>query len=76
MQFKAVELVNINYRNITANGITPADAVVEADLAPQIVALTGAVDGTMGINSIVACDFLPSDDNLLYFCTSVNVIAL
>ncbi len=70
-----VKLVSINYKNVTdpQRGITPADAVVTADIAPEIAQLTGAV-GTTAINSIIACDFLPSNDNLLYFAVSVNVI--
>ena len=72
---KRVELVNINYTNTTdpARRITPADAIITADIAPQIVALTGAAD-TTAINDIIACDFLPSNDNLLYFAVSVNVL--
>ncbi|HEX3358040.1 MAG TPA: hypothetical protein VHS31_13795, partial [Tepidisphaeraceae bacterium] len=69
---KLIDLVSINYKNVTLNGVTPADAVVVQDLGPQIVAQTGAVDTTQ-INSIIAMDFLPSNDNLLYFVASVNV---
>ena len=69
---KLVELLSINYRNVTANGVGPADAHFEQDLAPQIVALTGAAD-TTAINGIIGMDFLPSDDNILYIGVNVSV---
>jgi hypothetical protein len=69
---RLVELLSINYRNVTANGVGPADAHFEQDLAPQIVALTGATDPTK-INSIIGMDFLPSDDNILYIGVNVSV---
>ena len=46
---------------------------VTADIAPEIAQIAGAA-GTTAINNIVACDFLPSNDNLLYFAVSVNVL--
>jgi hypothetical protein len=69
---KLVELVSINYKNVTANGVTPADAVFAQDLGAQIALATGAVNST-AINSIIGMDFLPSNDNQFYFAASVNV---
>ncbi len=69
---KLIELVSINYKNVTANGVTPADAVFAQDLGPQIAAVTNAAS-TTAINSIIGMDFLPSNDNQFYFAASVNV---
>ena len=69
-----VELVSINYRNASdpARGITPADAVIAGDIGPQIAALTGVA--TTAIGGIYGCDFLQSNDNLLYFGATVSVL--
>ena len=71
---KRLELVNINYTNSNnpALGITPADAVIVQDIAPEVAQLTGAT--TADIVNVIACDFLPSNDNLLYFGVVVNVM--
>ena len=61
-----VWLTSVNY---TSSG----QGTVVADIAGQIVAATPGAADTTDIQQIVAADFMPGADNLLYFIAIVNV---